>query len=142
MSTGLRPSGFRAYADINRSRFAKVGTGNKTVIVATANAITLGITGKTLEDAQGLPSADANIHARATKPVDLAMLGDEALLILGTAGAAYGDYLISDGTGQGVVAASTGTVVQNIGAKAMAVGVAGDYIPVQVLQLAIRPALT
>ena len=53
-----------------------------------------------------------------------------------------GNDLISDGSGFGVARATTGTTIQNVGAIALRDGVSGDIIPVRVIHLPIRPALS
>ena len=52
-----------------------------------------------------------------------------------------GDRLKSDAAGKGVVIATTGTTIQNVGGVARRSGVSGDVIPVQVYIDSVRPAL-
>lgn len=95
--------------------FVKPGAADGQVVVATAATDKLlGISNQV-----GFKANDTSDHI---------VLG-EAELKLGAA-AAYGDFLTSDASGQGVVAAVAGNTVR---AQAMAAGVAGDIIPVQLV---------
>lgn len=67
--------------------------------------------------------------------------GGVAQVKLGGPVAAGGD-VISDGSGHAVAAATTGTVVQNLAGIALMSGVSGDIIPVRILPMKVRPALT
>ncbi len=65
-----------------------------------------------------------------------------AQLKLGTGGCTAGNELVSDASGFGVAAATTGTVNQGVGAIALRTGSAGDIIPVRVVMFPNRAALT
>ena len=58
--------------------------------------------------------------------------GSVCLLELGSGGATRGNLLVSDGSGKGVVAASSGTALQCIGAQALESGSAGEFIRVKI----------
>lgn len=126
--------------DIRPARFIKLSTSaDHTVLESDANERIFGVSIDAAQDAP-IPNADG----------DAADSGDffryfgpeeEATLELGTGGATRGDMLKSDADGKGVVAASTGTTVQWIGAEALESGSAGEKIKVLVKSYPFRPAL-
>jgi hypothetical protein len=68
--------------------------------------------------------------------------GDESALLELGGTVVRGDRLKSDADGKGVQVATTGTTIQHWGAIALASGVSGELIPVQVQIGSERPALS
>jgi hypothetical protein len=137
------PPQFVAGGDIHPCRFLKVSTAaDFTALEAGANEQIIGISG---EGSNYPPLSDLTVsdhHAVAGQPVDVHGDGDVCLLELGGT-VARGDRLKADSAGKGVVIASTGTTIQQIGAVALQSGVSSEKIRVQVMALrSERPALT
>jgi len=143
MSTGRSPTQWAAGADVNRCRFLKGGASEGKLIHATANAEVLGVSGQSLEDLPGLAGADANIHARSGKPVDAeTMIGSEVLVLVGSGGVTKDARVISDGTGQAVLAATTGTTRQLVCGIALQDAAAGEFARIWFVKMIDRPALS
>jgi hypothetical protein len=107
--TALSPAAIGPYL------FVKPGVADGQVVVAAAATDKLlGISNQV-----GFKAADTS---------DYVVLGEGELKLGGTV--AYGDFLTSDASGQGVVAATAGFTVR---AQAMTAGVAGDIILVQLV---------
>lgn len=141
---GLSVPVYLAGGTIRRARFVKVSTAaNHTALEADANERTIGVATDSGREA-AIPSvtADPPEAAQSGDPVEIAFSGDIALLEIGSGGCSPGDELKSDADGKGVVAASTGTTIQEIGAVALEDGSDGELVMVQVLYTSKRPALT
>lgn len=129
-----------AGGDIRPARFIKLsGAADYTALESDANERVFGISIDAAQDAP-IPSADADA-ADDGDQFRYFSIGDECLLELGGTVAAA-DLLKSDADGKGVVIATTGTTIQNIGARAIEAGVSGEKIRVQVTIYSERPALT
>jgi hypothetical protein len=128
-----------AAGTIRPSRFVKQSTAaDFAFLEADANEAIIGVSHESTQDAP-IPGASANAaedgDALAVYPI-----GVVCLLELGGT-VARGDELKSDADGKGVVRATTGTTVQNIGALALESGVSGELIKVLVFRSSVRPAL-
>ncbi len=131
--------GFTAAGDIYGARFV-VGSGVRTVVQA-ANATTRlwGVVKDFTRYAPGSPADDGK-HAVSGESVSLIPPGAIAALILGSGGATAHNSLVSDTAGKGIVAATTGTVLEYVGAIALQTGVAGDKIEVWTVESYTRRA--
>lgn len=108
---------------------------------ASANAQLIGITGVGTNYAPLSGLSIAGYHAESGQPVECHGLGDILLLEAGGT-ITNGDRLKSDSVGRGVAIATTGTTIQNVGARALQAATAsGQMILVQVIIESIRPAL-
>lgn len=134
---------YKAGGTIRRARFVQVDTTNDyTAIEADANDIILGIaTDSGRAAAIPAETADPPEAAQDGEPVEIAFAGDFALLEIGSGGCTAGDLLKSDADGKGVGIASSGTTIQQIGARALADAADGELVEVQVLTYSERPAL-
>lgn len=133
---------FTAGGDVNPSRFVKQSTAaDYTVLQATANDPVIGISSEAAKDAP-IPNA-SGLAAVAGSPLRVygSHENEPTKLLIGVGGCAAGDELISDANGKGVVRAATGTVIQNVGAIAMAAAAAGELVDVQPVRYPLRPAL-
>lgn len=139
MSSSLS-SGLVASGDINPARFVKI-SGVNTLAQAGANEEVYGISGEGSQEAP-VPGASA-LAATSGNPVNLNVIyGPPCFLEAGTGGWTAGNKLKSDSNGKGVVAASTGTTIQNIGALALTTVAAGERGLVRPVLFAVRPALS
>jgi len=137
---GEAPS-FYVNGNVGVSCFVKPYTSaDNTVAIASTNDIIAGISSEAGR-APNLPGV--TVYAGITGD-QMKVYGDGqvCLLTLGTGGATAGDKLKSDSSGYGVVAATTGTTVQQIGAEALQTGSAGDRIKVRVLRHGFLPAVS
>lgn len=129
-----------ASGNINACRFVKQD-GDFRGAEANANERVIGIS---KEGSKYPPLSDlvtTNYHAILGDPIGLNGEGDECLLELGGTVTA-GDLLKSDNDGKGVAIATTGTTMQNYGARALQGGGSGEKIRVQVKLGEVYPALT
>jgi len=133
----------QANGTIRRARFVKMDAADSHgVLEADANEKTVGISHVGTSDAAPIPSVTADpSQVTAGKSVHVHMLGETCQLEAGAGGFAAGDDLKSDADGKGVVAASTGTTVQRIGAHALSAAAAGELGLVVIVYAAVRPAL-
>lgn len=117
--------GFLASGDIYPRRFA-VNSGVRTLAQA-SNATTRpwGITKDFNRYPPGYPGDDSK-HAVSGEPVSLNPPFTIAALDVGSGGLTAGDKVVSDGSGKGITAASTGTALQWVGAIALQTAVEGD----------------
>jgi len=131
-----------AGGDIRTCRFVKLSTSaNNTVLEADANEAVIGISTDATRDApqegsSALAAADGEVLS--ITPFN----GDPCLLEIGSGGCAAGDELKSDADGKGVVRASTGTTIQNVGAIALGAYAAGEIGQVIPFRSSVRPALS
>jgi hypothetical protein len=131
-----------AGGDIRPARFVKLSTAaDFTILEADANDRPYGISIDAYQHAP-IPSNTGGLAASAGESLRVYGLGDECTLTLGSGGATRGDMLKSDNDGKGVVAATTGTTVQWVGAEALESGLENEKIKVRVVLLAHRPALS
>lgn len=129
-----------AGGDIRPARFVKVSTAaDNAVLEADANEAIIGIATEATQDAP-IPGASANA-AESGDPVKVYTIGSECLLEIGSGGVTAGAEIKSDADGKGVLAATTGTTVQNIGAVALEAASAGELARVVVVRYKTRPAL-
>lgn len=133
----------RAGGTIRRARFVNIKTtANNTVEEADANDRTIGISQEGGREAP-LPSVtdDPPNAAISGEQLRVHLPGEPALLEIGSGGCTAGDELKSDADGKGVVRASTGTTIQNVGAIALETAVEGELAKVFVVYAHVRPAL-
>ena len=121
---------------IEPRRFVKHNGTDNTVIQATANDITTGISAPISRKFDDRSSADSGEQLVVKR-----LQGEAAELEVGGTVSA-GDRLKSDASGKGVKVATTGTTVQEYGAVADQDGASGDVIRVVIERGALRPALT
>jgi hypothetical protein len=117
-NNGLTKS-YSAEGAILANRFVKVGAADYGVLQAAA--VSDKIIGITTE-----------IDAALGERTDVVLDGIADLKLGGAVG--RGDLLTSDATGQGIVAAPAAGTNVRLGAMALISGVAGDVIPVKVIQ--------
>ena len=134
------PPNFLAGGTIRPSRFVKISD-DYTVQEAGANDRIIGICGVDSNQAPLDDLVTTNNHATTGQQVKLFGEGDVCLLRLGGT-VSQNDRLKSDGTGSGVIIATTGTTIQHWGAVALQDGVSGEDIEVLVQIGSERPALT
>jgi hypothetical protein len=130
-----------AGGDIGVSVFVKLSTSaGHTALAAGANEQVIGISQVGPKEPPGLSGASA-LAAAAGDQLQIFGLGDICLLKAGSGGWTAGDNLKAGTAGVGVVAASTGTTVQNIGAVALTDAAGDEYGLVQIIIMKTRPAL-
>ncbi len=130
--------GFIAGGNIPPSRFVKATTTNRTVILCTAatdNIIGIsGIGTHNLPGTIGGVAIDDGYHAISGLPCEVFLPEDSALgqiILLELGGTvSWGDTLTSDTVGKGI---TTVTDANFVGARALASGVSGQLIKVQVI---------
>jgi hypothetical protein len=135
---------FMANGNILPSTFVKIDTtANNAVLQAGSNVRTIGIA---QEGTKYPPSSDqSNVYAAEQYDnIEVYADGtDECLLKLGAGGAYPGALLISDASGYGIIAATSGPTAQEVGAVALQAGIASSLIRVKVfLQAKVYPALS
>lgn len=134
------PPNLIAGEDLYAHRFVQLDTSEDFQgLLATTNAKLFGITGPPTKKP---PLSDLVTDVLAAEDGDSFQMkgeGDVCLLELGdTAG--RGTQLKSDSTGRGVLAATTGTTIQETGARLLQSGIVGDLVMVQVELRTILPA--
>lgn len=135
---------FMANGNILPSTFVKIDTTtNNAVLQAGSNVRTIGIA----QEGTKYPPASDQTNVYAAEQYDnievYAAGTDECLLQLGTGGAYAGALLVSDSSGYGVLAATTGPTAQEVGAIALQAGIASSKIRVKVfLETKVYPALS
>ncbi len=138
---GFEPQQAEAGGDIRPSRFVKQSTAaDNTILEADANEEIIGISGPATMDAP-IPGASANA-AEANDPVTYHPEGNICKLEIGSGGCTRGANLKSDADGKGVLALTTGAVMQWVGAKALESASAGEFAMVLVKSFPIYPALS
>jgi hypothetical protein len=131
--------GFSASENIRECRFVVI-SGNHTLAEGDANERTVGITYQSSKFPPLNDLVATNYHAQSGDQCQIYGLGDVCLLQLGGTVTA-GDLLKSDNDGQGVAIATSGTTIQQIGARALEGGSSGERRLVQIVQFSERPAL-
>lgn len=138
------PKAYVANGTIRRARFVKVDpSDNNSVLEADANERVIGISqlaGRTAP----IPSvtADPPEAAQSGEFLTVHNQGESGVLLeLGTGGATAGGLLKSDADGKGVAIATTGTTIQQIGARALETASAGELCKVEIVIFSERPAL-
>jgi len=131
---------FKAGGDIAPSRFVKGGSAAHTVIQATANAVTIGISFEGTQEPP-IPGYSTALAASDGEQLKVYGEGEECLIEAGGTIAAFGEVK-SDANGKAVAAAATGTVVQQVAAIALEGGASGEFIRVQIRTAKVRPALS
>jgi hypothetical protein len=123
---------FRANGTIGPSKYITPDTtADNMVLQATAGQAPIGISQIGMKRAPGLPGSDVTIAAQVGDVVMVYALGDVTELVLGTGGCTRGDFLKSDANGAGVTATVVGT--DEVGARALQSGTAGQLVLVQIL---------
>ena len=132
----------KAGGNIRTSRFMTLSTtDNHTVTESNANEAVIGISGESNNYPPLNDLVSTYYHAESGQPVRCYGEGDVCFLTAGGSISA-GDRLKSDNDGRGVEIESTGTTIQNIGARALEDASTGELFRVQVLISSERPALT
>ena len=139
----LESSNYVAGGTIRPSRFVfPDSTTDHRVVEGTANAE---VDGVSQSGTNRVPLSDivsTSYAAIVGEQVKVYGLGSFCLIEAGDA-IANGEYLKSDSVGRAVKIATTGTTIQNFGAKALATAsAAGELIPAQIIIGKTRPALT
>ena len=137
------PAQWIANGDIRPCRFIKADvTAGKDhyALECDANDRIDGISQEGTNKAQ-TPDITATLAAAAAEQFRAFGPGDQCLLELGGT-VVQGDRLKSDADGKGVAIATSGTTIQQIGARALSAGASGEKIPVEVTIYSERPALS
>jgi len=130
----------KANGSIRRARFVKIDTSaDNLCLEADANEAIIGISSDSAQDAP-IPGASATA-AEAGDMLQINTIGTFCLLEAGTGGWTPGAEIKSDADGKGVLVATTGTTIQEIGAIAYSTAAAGDLRRVLVFRGSRRPAL-
>lgn len=135
---------YRANGTIRVCRFVKLDTAdNHSVLEADANEQVIGISqdGGRVAPLSGLVTADPPEAAIITESLNVHQHGEECLLRIGTGGCTTDDRLKSDGDGNGVRIATTGTTIQHFGCRCLESASAGELARVVVMIGSERPAL-
>jgi hypothetical protein len=126
---------------IRPCRFIKAdSSASHTVLEADANERTVGIAGSETNQPPLSDLVSSSNHATTGQSVHAYGPGEECYLELGDT-VVNGGLLKSDADGKGVPIASTGTTIQQVGARALEDGVSGNKIRVEVIEYSERPAL-
>lgn len=133
------PPNLQAGGTIRPCRFVKV-TDDHVGSEADANERVIGISGVDTNQPPLSDLVSSSNHATVGQQLKLFGEGDVCLLEIGDTVTAS-QLLKSDADGKGVPIATTGTTIQNIGARALQGGAAGAFIQVQVTIFSERPAL-
>lgn len=134
------PASWIAGGNIFPSRFIKAdATADHTALQADANARIVGISHDSTNKPP-IPDVTSQHVAESGQQFRSFGEGDQCLLELGGTVAAA-DLLKADADGKGVAIATTGTTIQNVGARAKVAGSAGHKIPVDIVIYSERPAL-
>lgn len=129
-----------AGGDIRPSRFVKLSTAaDNTFLEADANEATFGIATDATQDAP-IPGADLDA-AEADDQVSVNPIGSVCNLFIGAGGVTRGADIKSDADGKGVLAATSGTTLQWVGAVALETAIENDIAKVLVVRYPIRPAI-
>lgn len=131
----------KANGTIRRARFVKIDTtGDNECLEADANDAIIGISADSAQDAP-IPSASENA-AEAGDMLHINTIGTVGLLEAGSGGWTPGAEIKSDADGKGVLVATTGTTIQEIGAIGIETVADGELGRVIVHRGSRRPALT
>lgn len=129
-----------AGGDIRTCRFIKLSTAaDHRLLEADANEQTIGISSQAAQDAP-IPGASANA-AESGDSFRYHTEGEVALLEIGSGGVTRGAQIKSDADGKGVLAATTGTTTQWVGAMALESAAEGEKCRVLIKSFPIRPAI-
>lgn len=132
----------RAGGNITTASFVKVSTAAPhTCLQAGANEEVIGISQEGTKYPQGLQGLSNTYAAESGDGIQLFGLGDICRIRAGSGGFTKGLNLKSDTNGDAVPVATTGTTIQNVGARALEDAAEGELGEVQIIFLAIRPAL-
>ena len=130
-----------AGGDIRASRFVKVSTAaDATLLESDANEMTVGISHEAPRDPP-LDGADSTEIAEATQQFDYYGEGRVCLLQIGSGGVTRGAQIKSDADGKGVLALTTGAVMQWVGAIALESASEDEFARVLIKSFPIYPAL-
>jgi len=141
MPYGFEPMQVTAGGTVRPCRFVKVSTAaDNTVLEADANEAIIGVSSQATQDAP-LSGNDGNA-ATTGDQLHIHPIGTRCLLRIGSGGCTRGGELKSDGDGNGVAVATSGTTVQQIGAISLQSAIEGDLALVMVFRSSVRPALT
>lgn len=144
MSSSMSVPMFVSQGTIIRSRFViAYASENHTVEEADANERTIGVATDSGRRA-AIPSvtADPPEAAQEGEQLEVRFPGEIALLQIGSGGCSPGDRLKSDADGKGVLIATTGTTIQQIGAVALTAALEDELAEVLVVYASERPALS
>lgn len=136
----IKSASLMAGGNIYPSRFIKMdNTNHEAVQAAAATDTPIGISYEAQRDAS-TPSA-ADYAATDGESIPHYSLGDVCRLQIGSGGCVPGSKLVSDADGKGVIAATTGTALQVVGAIAYETASENEYALVRVVLYANRAAL-
>lgn len=127
----------RAGGTIQPATFVKVTTTDDTGVAAGSNDKVIGISGVGTKDPPGV-TGSGTYHAQSGDGVELLGIGDIGLLLAGSGGWTAGDFLVSDASGQGITAPTSGSPA-NVGAIALETTAASSYGRVQVVIFQMLP---
>ena len=133
---------FQAGGTIRPSRFVKWDSDNASVLEADANERTCGISTEAAPLAP-IPSVTTNQYTDgdSMRVYTPSPGNDECLLYIGSGGVTAGAMVKSDADGKGVLAATTGTTTQWVGAEALETASEDELCRVRVVNYPFRPAL-
>lgn len=136
------PITIKAGGNISPSRFVMFDTSNDfTGLQATANARTIGVSQRGTRNAPISDVADSGYAAISGDTIQLYGPGDNGVLLELGDTVVRGGLLKADANGKGVPIATTGTTIQQIGARALQSGSSGERIQVEIIEYSERPAL-
>lgn len=136
MSTGINSLGMTASANIEPMRIVKI-SGVRTVATCGANEAAIGVAGRSSN-----VDYDDTKHASTSSPgVEIRSAGQVAYVVCGGAVTA-GNKIKSDGSGEAVASATTGTTLQNVVGIALETGADGEIIQMLVQPETYYPALS
>ena len=125
---------------IRTCRFVKISTAaDHRLLEADANEQIVGISSQAAQEAP-IPGASANA-AESGDSFRYHTEGEVCLLEIGSGGVTRGAQIKSDADGKGVLAATTGTTLQWVGAMALESAEEGELAKVLVKSFPIRPAI-
>lgn len=122
-----RSSGGIAEGTIRPARFVKAGTDEGGILEADAGELTLGVSFRETRRSQYVDSSGD--LAQSGEPLSYYTAGAECFLEI-AATVTHGALLKSDADGKGTPTTADGDIY---GARALADGAAGEYIPVEVM---------
>lgn len=141
----LHSATYVADGDIRPRRFVKMDTGagdDRKVLEADANERTVGISPVETNIAPLEDLVSTSLAAQAGQALRVHTLAAHCPLEAGAGGWSAGDLLKPDADGKGVPIATSGTTIQEYGARALTDAAAGAFGEVEVIQGQVRPALS
>lgn len=132
----------RSGGNITTSSFVKVSTAAEhTALQCGDNEAPIGVSQIGTKYPQGLAGLSNTYAAEAGDEIQLFGLGDICRIRAGAGGFTKGAWLKSDSSGDAVLAATTGTTLQWVGAIALEDASQGELGRVQIVIFPYRPAI-